>query len=87
MLGLDSSKGQTKFVCFHHLSRSDPNVREASTKLVGGLYWMTLGDAQRLCKIYPSSYIVVVVSLHLVDAVHGGRGIWSWRWVREGTNG
>mmetsp|Transcript_34194 Transcript_34194/g.61403 ORF Transcript_34194/g.61403 Transcript_34194/m.61403 type:complete len:568 (-) Transcript_34194:437-2140(-) len=53
LLGLDSSEG-AEFVCLHHLDRSDPTVRVASTKLVGDLSWMTLTDAQSLCKQHPT---------------------------------
>jgi len=71
LLGLDSSDG-TEYLCLHHdLDRSDSNVRDASTKLVGNLYYMTLADAQNLCKNDPSKY-------HATDFLTFG-GFSSWR--------
>ena len=55
LLGLDSD-GQTQLTCLHHLGTSDPEVKEASTKLVGDLSMVSLGDAQTICKNHPSKY-------------------------------
>mmetsp|Transcript_28636 Transcript_28636/g.33283 ORF Transcript_28636/g.33283 Transcript_28636/m.33283 type:complete len:724 (+) Transcript_28636:24-2195(+) len=56
LLGLDSSNGHTEFICLHHLSPSDPNVRAVSKKLVGDLSCVSFSDAQSLCKKYSSKY-------------------------------
>ena len=56
LLGIDSSQGHTEFMCLHHISRLDPNVRTVSNKLVGDLCSVSLSDAQNLCKKYPSKY-------------------------------
>ncbi len=49
LLGLNSSDGETEFICLHHLGRTDPNVRKLSTSLVGDLSFISLADAQFLC--------------------------------------
>jgi putative AlgH/UPF0301 family transcriptional regulator len=56
LLGLDSSDGYTEFVCLHRLDRTDPNVREVSTKLFADLSIISLSDAQSLCKLDSSKF-------------------------------
>ena len=55
LAGLDSSDGNTEFICFHDLS-DDTEIGSVSTPLAGSLSTISLDDARQLCKDHPSKY-------------------------------
>ena len=55
LAGLDSFDGETEFICLHTLP-PNADLDSLSSPLVGDLSMISLDDARRLCKDYPTKY-------------------------------